>query len=234
VYALTDEGQTREARVRSRLHDTVSRSTVAAALFESQSAPVNQAGFRSRQRGHPPSSRFYSQEMETMRDLHCLSKTLAIAALATAAVSAQAQTTATDTFQVKIAIQGVCQISSITDIDFGERLSAASTYTQSGTIQVQCTNGLPFTLGLDGGTVAGDVNNRAMQSVAGTQIPYTLSNISYGGATWGNDATSWVSGTGLGIGAGYALSFTVYGQATVTGTEPVGQYLDTVTATITY
>jgi spore coat protein U-like protein len=171
--------------------------------------------------------------METMRDLHCLSTTLATAALAMAAVSAQAQTTAQDTFEVKITIQGVCQISSISDLEFGEHLSAAATYTRSGTIEVQCTNGLPFTLGLDGGT-SGDVNNRAMQSSGGTTIPYTLSNVSYGGANWGNDASSWVSGTGQGIGSALGLSFTVFGQATVSGTEPVGQYVDTITATITY
>lgn len=169
-----------------------------------------------------------------MCDLHTLSKALATAALGMMAVTAQAQTTATGTFQVRISIQGVCQITSITDIDFGSPLSVANTYSQTGTIEVQCTNGLPFTLGLDGGTVTGDVNNRAMASAAGTQIPYTLRHGSPTGANWGNDASSWVSGTGAGIGSSYAIDFTVYGQATVTGTEPVGQYLDTVTATITY
>jgi len=174
-----------------------------------------------------------------MRDLSYLPKALATAALATTALAmaaplAQAQTTATDTFQVRLAIQGACQISSMTDIDFGSQLAAATTYTANGAIQVQCTNGLPFTLGLDGGTVTGDVNNRAMASGAGTHIPYALRHDSPTGPNWGNDGSSWATGTGAGIGPSYAINFTVYGQATVSGTEPAGQYLDTVTATITY
>ncbi|MCC8401576.1 spore coat protein U domain-containing protein [Paraburkholderia sp. MMS20-SJTN17] len=168
-----------------------------------------------------------------MRATLHLSKLLAIAALAAIAASAQAQTTATTTFQVRITIQGTCLISSATDIDFGTQLSAASTYSQTGTINVQCTNGLPFTLGLNGGTVTGDVNARAMESTAGTRIPYTLSHDSTG-TNWGNDAPSWYSGTGTGIGPGYNIPLTVYATATVGGTEPVGQYLDTVTATISY
>ncbi|EEA03850.1 Spore coat U domain protein [Burkholderia sp. H160] len=170
-----------------------------------------------------------------MRAALYLSKLLATAAVAAAAASAQAQTTATSTFQVRITIQGTCLIASTTDIDFGSQLSAATTYSQTGTIQVQCTNGLPFTLGLDGGTVTGNVNARAMQATAGTtQIPYTLRRDSPTGANWGDDATSWYAGTGIGIGTTYTISLTVYAAATVGGAEPAGQYLDTVTATITY
>ncbi|MBB5415893.1 spore coat protein U-like protein [Paraburkholderia atlantica] len=170
-----------------------------------------------------------------MRASLYLSKLLASAALTAVAASSQAQTTATGTFQVRITIQGTCLIASTTDIDFGAQLSAATTYTQTGTIQVQCTNGLPFTLGLDGGTVTGDVNARAMQATAGTtQIPYTLRRDSPTGTNWGNTAPSWYTGTGTGIGSDYTISLTIYAAATVGGTEPAGQYLDTVTATITY
>lgn len=170
-----------------------------------------------------------------MRTLHRLSKSLAAVTIGMVIIPAQAQTnTATDNFQVRMQILGVCQISSITDIDFGSQLSGANTYSQTGTIQVQCTNGLPFTLGLDGGTVTGDVDNRAMASAGGTRIPYTLRQDSPTGPNWGNDPATWVSGTGAGIGGTYAINFTVYAQATVAGTEPASQYLDTVTATITY
>lgn len=166
--------------------------------------------------------------------LRCLSQMFATTALAVACISTRAQGTDSTTFQVRIDIQGSCLIVSASDIDFGSQLAAAATHSQTGTIQVQCTNGLPFNLGLDGGTVTGDVAARAMESGAGTRIPYTLRRDSPTGTNWGNSAPSWLTGTGLGIGTAFNLPFTVYAQATVSGTEAVGSYLDTVTATISY
>jgi spore coat protein U-like protein len=169
-----------------------------------------------------------------MSGLRCLSQAVAATALAAAAATAWGQGTTSSPIQVRIDIQGSCLIASVQDIDFGSQLAAASTHTQTGTIQVQCTNGLPFNLGLDGGTVTGDVAARAMESGAGTRIPYSLRRDSPTGTNWGNTAPSWHTGTGLGLGAAYNIPLTVYAEATVAGTEPVGTYLDTVTATITY
>ena len=146
---------------------------------------------------------------------------------------AQAQVE-TDTFLVTITIQGTCLIASASDIDFGAQLSSPGTHSQTGLIQVQCTKDLEFTLGLDGGTTTGDVNARAMVNATDVRIPYTLRRESPTGPNWGNDPATAYSGTGLGIGSEYAIDVTVYAQAVVAGTEPVGTYTDTVTATLTY
>lgn len=164
------------------------------------------------------------------------SKLLLVLALCcvTGAASAQTQTEDT-TFQVRVAIQGSCQIISATDIDFGaQRAAAGAVLSQTGTIQVQCTKDLPFTLGLDGGTSGSPTARVMTNATTGTTIPYTLSQDAGGTSNWGNSAPSWYSGTGLGIGSEYTIGLTVYGKAVLAGNEPVGSYVDTITATVTY
>lgn len=152
---------------------------------------------------------------------------------ASGGVMAQTQTI-TDTFQVRINVQGTCVVLTTTDIDFGTQVPTAGSHDQTGTIRVQCTRDLPFTLGLNGGTTTGDVNARAMVNATGVQIPYTLRQNAAGGGVWGNDSTNWYSGTGLGLGSAFEIALTVHARATLAGSEPAGAYLDTVTATLTY
>lgn len=158
-----------------------------------------------------------------------------------AGVAAQTgQQTETDSFQVRIAVQGTCTVLTTTDIDFGTQVPNAGVHDQTGTVRVQCTKDTPFTLGLNGGSTTGNVSARAMVNTpippaTPVQIPYTLSRDSYGGAIWGNDATAnWYVGTGNGLGANFEIPLTVYARATLTGNEPAGAYADTVTATLTY
>lgn len=142
----------------------------------------------------------------------------------------------TDTFQVLITISGTCNVLTTTDIDFGTQAptTGSDSYNQTGSIGVQCTNGLDFHIGLDGGTTTGDVNDRAMLGLNNTRIPYSLSAISYGGSNWGNSSPSWYSGTGLGLGPSYEITIPVYARATLQGNELAGTYRDTVTATLTF
>ncbi|AJP59388.1 spore coat protein U [Pandoraea vervacti] len=156
-------------------------------------------------------------------------------ALFVIAGSALPQTqTLTDTFQVRINIQGTCLVLTSTDVDFGTHVPSAGSHSQTGTIRVQCTKDLPFSVGLDGGTTNADVNARAMVNGTGVKIPYTLRRNSPTGPIWGNDSSNWQTGVGQGLGSAYEISLTVYAQATLTGNEPSGAYSDTVTATLTY
>lgn len=141
---------------------------------------------------------------------------------------------ATDSFQVRIDVQGSCSVVTASDIYFGDQASGVGSYTQTGTIKVQCTKDLPFYLGLDGGTTTGMVDARAMGNGAGVQIPYTLSRGGAGGQNWGNDAGSWYAGSGGGLGSQFEISLTVFASATLAGDEPPGTYVDMVTATLTY
>lgn len=165
-----------------------------------------------------------------------LAKTLLPLMLAVAAGTAQAQTQTEDTtFQVRITIQGTCLIISATDIDFGTQATAANAvHTQTGTIEVQCTKDLPFSLGLDGGTSGLPTARVMTNGPTGVTIPYSLSQDAGGSTNWGNDSTSWYSGVGLGVGAQYTIPLTVYARTVLAGNEPVGTYVDTITATVFY
>lgn len=142
----------------------------------------------------------------------------------------------TETFQVLITINGTCAVLTTTDINFGTKTPSggADVYNQAGSIGVQCTNGLDFNVGLDGGSTKQDVDNRAMLGPNNMEISYTLSSSSYGGSNWGNSSPSWYSGTGLGLGSSYEITIPVYARATLQGNEPAGTYRDTVTATLSF
>jgi spore coat protein U-like protein len=139
-------------------------------------------------------------------------------------------------FKVKISITGSCTFISASDINFAATAATPGTRDATGTIKVQCTNNLPFSVQLNSGVNGGgNVNARKMTS-GSNSIAYQLYSDNFS-TVWGT-ATS---GTGLvgGIGAGFGgttldKSFTVSARATLVGTEPVASYEDTITATVTY
>lgn len=141
---------------------------------------------------------------------------------------------ATDSFQVRIDVQGSCSVVTASDIYFGDQVSGVGSHTKNGTIKVQCTKDLPFSLGLNGGTTTGTVEARAMTNGAGVQIPYTLSREGVDGPNWGNASGSWYAGFGDGLGSQFEITLTVFARATLAGDEPPGTYVDMVTATLTY
>lgn len=142
--------------------------------------------------------------------------------------------TLTDTFVVRMEIQGSCVVMNASDIDFGTGAAMPGQKEMSGTIRLQCTKDLPFTVGLDGGRTTGDVNARAMEGADGVRIPYTLSRDSATGPNWGNDSSSAASGVGAGLGSAHEIALTVHAKVDVNGDEPAGQYADTVTVTLSY
>lgn len=170
----------------------------------------------------------------------CLSLMLCLAASGTAfAQSAELGAPKTDSFEVMISIQATCTVVVADDINFGTQFSTPGPIDQTGNINVWCTRGTEFQLGLDGGTTNQDVNNRAMTNLpsggeGAVKIPYTLSYDSFDGNNWGNSSGSWFVGTGAGLGGSDAVSVPVYARATLSGQEPAGVYSDTVTATLTY
>ncbi len=155
------------------------------------------------------------------------------ALLASLAMPLMAQTQ-TDTFQVRIDIQGTCVVLNADDIDFGATSALPGNGERSGNIRLQCTKDLPFSVGLDGGSTSGDVNARALEHASGVRIPYTLTQQSAGGPNWGNDSASSVSGVGAGLGAANEIALTVHAKTTLSGQEPAGLYTDTITVTLTY
>ncbi|MBO9715376.1 MAG: spore coat protein U domain-containing protein [Pseudoxanthomonas sp.] len=153
------------------------------------------------------------------------------------AVHASAQTTQTtsDDFRVSIDITKACEIIAANDISFGEVSPSASQPTATGNVQVACSTGTDYTLGLNyGQNEESSVRHMQHTTLGATAplIPYTLSSNSGHSVPWTNSGVGLVSGTGTGVDD--AISHPVYARATLAGTEPPGTYEDLVTATLTF
>jgi spore coat protein U-like protein len=169
----------------------------------------------------------------------------AVVALGAGAVgSAQAANPpATATFNVTMTITSACAITTApTNINLGSfaaTTTALTTASGSTTFKVNCSNRTPFTVGLAPSSVnSGDSNGNGNMAGAITgntdKVPYTLHQTSATGPAWGNTVgTNTVAGTGAGMAAGNAKSFTAYAQATNADFAP-DSYSDTVTVNVNY
>ncbi len=151
--------------------------------------------------------------------------------------------TATGTFQVLIEIQKSCSVTAGagSDINLGSVASTATNVAGNDTINVTCTKGTPYFIGLapsvaNGGT---DTGLGAMASNSGggntDKVPYQLrSTAGASGTIWGNTATASSVGNGVtATGTGAAQSHTVY--ATVASANfAADTYADTVTVNVNY
>ncbi len=165
---------------------------------------------------------------------------LATALLAGGAI-APAHAAETRDFDVTITIEESCDVTSAETVAFGVQLASAGTASAEGDVAVQCTVDTAYHLALSAGLHSGnDIGARQMQIAAGTAtIAYQLYQDTANNDVWG-ETTGTGSNTATGVGAGFgtAASFdqvhTVYAEATIAGTEPAGDYSDTVTATVTF
>jgi len=157
-------------------------------------------------------------------------------ALAASAVLASAATQ-TAQFQVRIVITESCDIQAVaaSDIDFGTLArSTGAPVDAQGTLEVNCSNGTPYTIGMNSGdnatstTAAAD--NRRMSDGSNNFVAYGLYRDAGRQDFWGE-----VIGTNTLAGTGTASTQTVpvYGRVLSTN-APAGSYSDTVIATITY
>ncbi len=158
---------------------------------------------------------------------------LIAAALAAAGFVGNANAeTDTATFEVSITIAESCEITA-TPIGFGEVVRGDAS-TATGTLTVNCSDGTPYAVTLDGGlhldgtTITATSRRMANGSV---YVPYGLYSDSSRTIVWGNDAASQVAGEGTGDGQ----DLLVYADVSADATNVArALYVDTVTATVTY
>jgi spore coat protein U-like protein len=124
-----------------------------------------------------------------------------------------------------------CGISA-SNLSFGNYTGAVNN--AQTTLQVGCSNGTPYTVGLDQGTTPGGSasNPRLMAGPSGATLAYGLYQNAARTTNWGNSSGSWESGTGTGTIPPQTL--TVYGRIPAGTVPATGSYTDTITATITY
>lgn len=158
---------------------------------------------------------------------------LPVGALLTLAPSAQAAS-ATTTFQVTATVLKACLMSTPATLAFGPYDPAAATALAATTsLNVTCTFGTAYSLGLSAG--GGTVANRLMTSISAAAGNNTLN---YGLFKDSGHLTPWdnsVSGTGY-TGSGLPQTQTIYGQIPTAqyAAAPATDYSDTITVTLTY
>ncbi|MEO6984443.1 MAG: spore coat U domain-containing protein [Paralcaligenes sp.] len=130
-------------------------------------------------------------------------------------------------FAVAATVDSRCYATTST-LDFGSVSSLATgQVTGQATINLQCTNGTTYKVGLDNGQNSTGGTNRSMaNAVTGTLVRYDLYQDAARSVRWGNtngvDTLNGQSGTGV------STPITVYGQAYPNATATAGDYSDTI------
>lgn len=148
--------------------------------------------------------------------------------------------TASDNFKVTLTILGACSIDA-NDLDFGTNTGAITPAIDAqSNLQVTCTNGTPYSIGLNNGVGSGATASvRKMTNASDSStVNYSLYTTAARTSVWDNNCTT-LPGTAAtcvsGTGSGSAQTLQVFGR--VAASQPnvtVGQYVDTVIATLTF
>lgn len=148
----------------------------------------------------------------------------------------------TGNFTVSLVVNKTCAVNTTaaSNITLGPVNAGVATTTQSGTFSVNCSNKTPFFVGL----APSNANTAGLGVLAGTggntaTIAYQLYQNSGGTTIWGNTATAssagnGESGTGGGMAAAKAVSFTAYANATGSTDVQPDTYSDTVTINVNF
>ena len=156
---------------------------------------------------------------------------LAVSSLAV--VSANAATATPATFDVKLEVLAMCNITAgaASDIDLGT-VNDGSVKTGNNTIAVACSKGTTYKIGLQ--SITDQANGTGTLTGPGTAIGYVLTQTAgAAGTPWGNTVdTNTLAATGTGVTT--PVTHTVYATTTTSTDVAPGNYKDTVTVNVTY
>ncbi len=150
---------------------------------------------------------------------------LATAATLSIAAPSNAATQST-TFQVTANVAGTCSITA-NPIAFGTY--AGTQVDQSSTLAVNCTTGTGYSVTLNNGANATGAQRRMINGAS--FIPYQIYTDNTYATIWNGAVTGPTAGAS---GNGTNQSYSMYGRAPAGTPGASGNYLDTVTATVTY
>lgn len=167
-----------------------------------------------------------------------LTRTALAAALLAAAPLASAATD-DDTMTVSITIENSCTITA-GDLSFGTANSLSGNIDGQTTVSLLCTNAGPVSIAFDDGTGASATYaSRKMSGIdtdnAGATINYSLFRDGARSEVLGDGAGSTVQISTTSTGGPTAQSFDVFGRVFGgQGAKPVGDYTDSVVATVSF
>lgn len=128
-------------------------------------------------------------------------------------------------FQVKVQIIETCDIAtgSTANIDFGTVSRKTKDVQSTGILNISCTTGTPYSISLNSDGILENIQNPSLT------IPYKLYQDASLNKEWGSSAENHFSQNGN----GEIQSITIWGKIPDTNI-PAGEYIDQVTATVTY
>lgn len=133
-------------------------------------------------------------------------------------------------FVVTANVVGACTVNA-TDLNFGTAGTLTANVDTTNTISVQCSPGIPYTIGLSNGTAGGTSPTNRFMANGGNTTTYGIYRNIARSAPWGNIiGTNTMAGTG----SGFNQNFTGYGRVPPQTTPPSGTYTDQITITLTY
>lgn len=133
-------------------------------------------------------------------------------------------------FNVRVTNTGGCTVNA-TAMDFGTRGVINNSVDSANTISVQCTAGVAYSIGLDGG-LAGATNPTLRKLSNGSnQVTYGIYRNASRTAPWGNDSGS---NTVDLTATGSVQTVTAYGRVPAQTTPVAGTYQDTIIVSLTY
>jgi spore coat protein U-like protein len=139
--------------------------------------------------------------------------------------------TATDSFTVSAEVTAVCEVIA-EDLDFGSYDAASSSPTDAQSdIEVTCTPGTTYDIGLNAGTGTGaTVTDRSMLNRT-VELDYALYSDAARTTNWGETVgIDTVAGTGDGT----PIDHNVYGRIAAGQFVAAGSYSDTINVSVTY
>jgi spore coat protein U-like protein len=122
-------------------------------------------------------------------------------------------------------------INSTTALDFGPQGVLTTNVDMDVPINVQCTTGTPYNIGLDAGIGSGATVAVRKMTAAGSTVNYTIYTDATHATVWGNTVGT---DTVTGLGTGISIAHRIWGRVPAQTTPAPGVYNDTVTVTVTY
>jgi len=141
---------------------------------------------------------------------------------------------ASGSFNATMTITADCRVSSSPNLAFGSSGVWTSAVTAQADLEVQCTNGTEYQIGLASANASGG-QRRMKHGTAAEYINYDLFTDAGLTDPWGDTVDIDTNGhaTRL-VGNGQAQVQTVYGRVPVQTVSQPGAYSDTITVTVTY
>lgn len=138
--------------------------------------------------------------------------------------------TASTSFSATATVLSSCNVSA-TSVSFGSQGVLNSNKDAQGSLSIQCTPTLPYTVSLNGGNSGATDPTQRKMSFSGANVIYGLYQDSARALPWGSTiGTNTVSATGTGV----TQAQTVYGRIAAQTTPAPGTYSDSVVVTIGY